>query len=475
MVFSSTLFLFWFLPLALGGYYLIKNRFCNYWLLFMSLIFFAWSQPQYIYIILASIFLNYISAIGISYFQKKIIKKIILIIAIAINLIFLFWFKYLDFSISTINNLFHTTFALRKIVLPVGISFFTFQGMSYVIDIYRGAENSVAQKNPLNVSLYIMLFPQLIAGPIVRYNTIAKEITSRTHSLEMFTDGVRRFILGLAKKSIIANAMASVVDTIWAYGPDNNTIAIAWLGSIAYSLQIYFDFSGYSDMAIGLGRMFGFHFMENFNIPYMANSIKDFWRRWHISLSTWFRDYVYIPLGGNRKHTYLNLCIVFLLTGIWHGAAWTFVLWGIWHGFFLIIERLFHIDSFQKTKWLNPLLKDVLMRLYTLLVINIGWVLFRSKELSLAVQYIGTMFGIGLGKTPVVKVLWYLDRYTILILIAGFFFSTPFPNKIIEFVKGKTTAIQFVMIQYIYIFFLLVWSLLRIVSGTYNPFIYFQF
>lgn len=296
MVFSSTIFLFLFLPITLAVYYLLKENYRNCWLLIVSLIFFAWSQPHYLWIILTNIIVNYCAALLM---QHKKIKKIALLLCLCVNLGLLIYFKYFDFLLDSINNIFNKSFDPLGIVLPIGISFFTFQGMSYAIDVYR---NQVpVQKNPLKVALYILLFPQLIAGPIVRYVDIVEEIDRRTVDINDFSYGIERFIIGLTKKSIFSNTMAVVVDSIWAKGAGNNTCAVAWLGSIAYTLQIYYDFSGYSDMAIGLGRMFGFHFNENFDLPYISKSISEFWRRWHISLSTWFRDYVYIPLGGGAQ------------------------------------------------------------------------------------------------------------------------------------------------------------------------------
>lgn len=324
MVFSSIVFIFLFFPLTILGYYLINPKFRNYWLLFVSLIFFGWSQPNYLWIIVLNIVINYVAAYCLENSHKY--KKIILVTAIAVNLGILFYFKYFNFILDSVNKLFALSLELREIILPIGISFFTFQGMSYTIDVYRKTVR--AQKNPLKVALYITLFPQLIAGPIVRYTDIAAEIDKRTVSSDDFCAGIERFILGLGKKAVIANAMASCVDGIWNAGIDHVAWNTLWIGSIAYSMQIYFDFSGYSDMAIGMGKMFGFHFNENFNLPYMSRSISEFWRRWHISLGSWFRDYVYIPMGGNRKRVYFNLAIVFLLTGLWHGASWHFVAWG---------------------------------------------------------------------------------------------------------------------------------------------------
>ena len=318
--------------------------------------------------------------------------------------------------------------------------------MSYAIDVYRG--QVTAQRNPFKVALYIVLFPQLIAGPIVRYTDVVKEIGNRWISIDDFSYGIERFIIGLGKKSIIAN-----------------TMAVAWLGSIAYTLQIYYDFSGYSDMAIGLGRMFGFHFNENFNFPYISKSISEFWRRWHISLSTWFKDYVYIPLGGKRKRVYFNLAIVFLLTGIWHGASWNFVIWGIWNGIFIILERVIKNKGIFHKK---------IGLCYTLFVVNIGWVLFRADTLKNAVVYIQSMFG-NVQRITDYTLLSYLDRWTVSMLVCGIFFATPLPMEMGNVLKMKLNEKAITVIKYFFLILIFCFSILRIVAGTYNPFIYFQF
>ena len=583
MVFSSTLFLFGFLPLTLAGYYLclfldkkiFKDRkiFGNYWLLFMSLIFFAWSQIGYVWIIAASILINYTGALLIHSGREKNSlpdsavqvrnpngltaedsavhaqnhtngltvnkrpEKLFLFLTVAANLLLLFYFKYFDFTIATVNQIFKTGFSLRNIVLPIGISFFTFQAMSYTIDVYRNKAG--VQKNPFKLALYVMLFPQLIAGPIVRYTDVEAEIDERSVSIDDFSDGARRFIIGLSKKALIANTMAVTVDSIWGQGIENNTVAIAWLGAIAYGLQIYFDFSGYSDMAIGLGRMFGFRFLENFDLPYISRSITEFWRRWHISLSSWFRDYVYIPLGGNRKgtfKTYRNLFIVFLLTGIWHGAAWNYIFWGLWHGMFMLLERAFRKPGGSKTGRVSGAnaeirrrdepeaqlpkedtmyanIKALIRHGYTLLVVLIGWVFFRAGSLSEGVWYLKTMLGRALGQTPGYSVMWYLDGWTAFILVAGIALSLNIPgfllrktgfetDRILNIkvkkceereVQGKTEVKSEVksevesevesagnpavwtFVRDIALLLLLLLSVMRIVSGTYNPFIYFQF
>lgn len=337
--------------------------------------------------------------------------------------------------------------------------------------VYR--EKVPVQKNILKLALYIVLFPQLVAGPIVRYADVASEIDDRKANVENLIAGTKRFVVGLFKKAVIANAMASTADAIWSMAPNENTVATAWLGIIAYTLQIYFDFSGYSDMAIGLGRMFGFHFGENFNMPYISKSISEFWRRWHMSLSSWFRDYVYIPLGGNRKHVYLNLAIVFLLTGIWHGANYTFIFWGIWHGIFILIERFF------KNRVKHELSFNIwgkgLSHIYTLLVVVIGWVFFRADNISQGLSYCRSMFGLTSDIQPGFEVSWYLDRYTVTILIVAILWSTPFFAKMKEFIlKVLNDNIGYILGN-IGLLLMFVYSVFRVVSSSYNPFIYFQF
>lgn len=473
MVFSSTLFLFAFLPVTLLVYYLIKDKFKNYWLLLVSIVFFGWSQPNYVWIILLNVFINWSCALLIDKCKK--ISKITLVITVVANLAVLFYFKYFNFIIDTINRIIRCNITLREIILPIGISFFTFQGMSYVIDVYRGDVS--VQKNIIKVGLYVMLFPQLIAGPIVRYKDIEREIDNRAVKLEDFTYGLERFIIGLGKKVIIANTMAAAVDAIWDNGIANLTCLISWFGSIAYTLQIYFDFSGYSDMAIGLGRMFGFHFNENFNLPYISKSISEFWRRWHISVSSWFRDYVYIPLGGNRKHVYINLSIVFVLTGIWHGAAWNFALWGIWNLLFVLIERVIGSNKKkrEKCKKEKSALSKVFSVIYTLFVVNMGWVLFRAPNISDALSFIKTMFGINRAQYPWYNLFWYFDRWTLFILGIGIIFSTALPARVSKIIQKYIPEKIFVSTKYVGLLLVLFYAIIRIVSGSYNPFIYFQF
>ena len=351
MLFSSMTFIYMFLPIVLLLYLVTKKELHNPILLVASIIFYAWGEPKYLAIMLLTIIINYYGAISIDKFKKH--KKLCLVMTIIANLSFLVYFKYFNFLIENCNGLFHSNISALNIIMPIGISFYTFQALSYVVDVYRGEVK--AQKDFYKLALYICLFPQLVAGPIVKYHDVADQIDSREVNFEKVDLGVKRFIIGLSKKVLIANTMGAIADKIFTQAPDTFSHSIAWLGAVAYTFQIYFDFSGYSDMAIGLGLIFGFKFLENFNYPYISKSITEFWRRWHISLSTWFKQYVYISLGGNRQgkvKTIRNLGIVFLLTGIWHGAAWNFVVWGIWNGFFIILEKLLNIKEFEQ-KYMN--------------------------------------------------------------------------------------------------------------------------
>ena len=474
MLFPSLVFLFAFLPLVLLLYYILPRNSKNVLLLFSSIVFYAWGGVSYTLILICSILLNYL-------FVKQIEKNLRhskkwLSIGLIVNVAIIFVFKYLDFFILNINELgflFDNSFdriPSANIILPVGISFFTFQQMSLLWDVYR---NPVGKKIKfLDTALYISFFPQLIAGPIVRYNDIIAQIQSRKETVKLFNSGVQRFIFGLFKKVIIANTCAGIADSIIDNNFHDISSPVAWLGIIAYAFQIYFDFSGYSDMAIGLGRMFGFHILENFNFPYISKSIKEFWRRWHISLSTWFRDYVYIPIGGNRKgttRTYVNLFIVFLLTGFWHGATWSFIFWGIFHGVFLIIERL----GFDKI--LNRVPK-IIRWCYAMLVVLVGWVFFRVEQISEAFCYVSRMFNGGF--TSEVSIYEYLTRENIIILILALVVSTPLLKKIgvklIRFSNGRF-RIPYTVMATIVLMAMFAYSVMYINSGSYNPFIYFRF
>ncbi|MGD8338870.1 MAG: MBOAT family protein, partial [Desulfobacterales bacterium] len=380
MLFSSIIFLFQFLPLCLLLYFLAGKRLRNLLLLIASLVFYAWGESYYVLLMLVSILVNYLCGLMIDRYRGRQAARGFLIAAIAFNVLSISVFKYANFLVDNLNTLLSQIGAgpieLAPIHLPIGISFFTFQAMSYAVDVYR--RDAPVQRNPLNIGLYIALFPQLIAGPIIRYHDIAAQLIRRRVRLDDLSYGIERFVVGLGKKVLIANQVAIIADQVFSFPYETLTPGVAWLGVLCYTLQIYFDFSGYSDMAIGIGRMFGFHFLENFNYPYISRSIREFWRRWHISLSSWFRDYLYIPLGGNHRgplRTYLNLLIVFFLCGLWHGASWNFVIWGLLHGLFLVIERL----GFEKilNRWWSPL-----RYLYVMLVVCTGWVFFRAENLS---------------------------------------------------------------------------------------------
>jgi alginate O-acetyltransferase complex protein AlgI len=388
MVFSNLFFLFIFLPIVLLLYFVLKKEWRNYWLLLVSLFFYAWGEPKYIVLMMLSILLNYVFGLLVEkYRERQKLKLFLLWVAILGNLAILGFYKYANFFVEYFNLIFHTNFHVEQIPLPIGISFYTFQALSYVVDVYR--KDAKVQRNFFDLALYVSLFPQLVAGPIVRYNTVAEEIKKRTITIDGFSEGIKRFILGLAKKVILANPLGALADNIFTTDPGDMTMTTAWIGIIAYTLQIYFDFSGYSDMAIGLGKMFGFNFLENFNYPYISRSISDFWRRWHISLSSWFRDYVYIPLGGNRVSKikfYRNLLIVWTITGFWHGASLTFLSWGLYYGIIISLERL-GLEKVLKKLW-RPF-----QHLYVLIIVMIGWVFFRADSFDYSFDYLQVMFG----------------------------------------------------------------------------------
>lgn len=470
MLFSSMIFLWLFLPLVFCSYYLIDNRFKNILLLISSIIFYAWGGVSYSLIMLSSIIINYIFALlidkAIEYNNLKN-KKIYLALCIIINLSILGYFKYTNFIISIINSLSQNKIIeLTNIVLPIGISFYTFQALSYVIDVYRG--HNKAQKNIFNLALYISFFPQLIAGPIVKYHDIENQILNRNESLENIFYGIKRFIYGLSKKVILANMFALSCDEILKQPTDELGTALVWCASVLYTLQIYYDFSGYSDMAIGLGKMFGFNFLENFNYPYISKSIKEFWRRWHISLSTWFKEYLYIPLGGNRKRklfTYINLLIVFFATGLWHGASYNFILWGLFHGFFLVIERIFLGELLEnnKLKFIN--------HIYVIFVFVIGWVLFRADDLKHAFELYKLMFSY---KESIYTVRYFFYPQTFVCFIFGVLFSGLF-QSIFPKVREATFSSKVYILESVIQFILLFICIMYLVNGTYNPFIYFRF
>lgn len=462
MVFSSTIFLFVFLPVVLLVYYnpFMKGRgFRNIFLLLASLVFYAWGEPVFVFLMMLSIIVTWL--IGLKLSREERTSKAVLAVGITYHVIILFVFKYLTFTAKQVGLLLNRDLSGINISLPIGISFFTFQLMSYLFDVYY--KKAEAQKNPLYVGLYVALFPQLIAGPIVRYEKIASEITDRHESYEDVAAGMQRFIYGLAKKVLLANYVAQIADNVFDYMAGDTTVALAWLGALSYTLQIYFDFSGYSDMAIGLGRMFGFHFDENFNYPYIAKSVTEFWRRWHISLSSWFRDYVYIPLGGNRVSRgrwIFNLFIVWLLTGIWHGANWTFVVWGLFYFAMLLIEKLTGFTD--RMGWFA--------HVYTMVIVILAWVVFRADNMHAALVYIGNMFGIGATGLWDSVVTNYL-KSTAFVLAAACIGMTPLVSRFFRKLRG--TKARFV--EAVWVFLLFVLSLLQVVSSAYNPFIYFNF
>jgi alginate O-acetyltransferase complex protein AlgI len=460
MVFSSTVFLFLFFPIVLAIYYnpfFRSRKFKNIFLLLASLAFYAWGEPVFVFLMMLSIIITWF--LGLRLAERN--SKAVLIMGIVYHVVILFIFKYLTFTVGQIGLLLNKDLSDISISLPIGISFFTFQLMSYLFDVYY--KKADVQRNPLYVGLYVALFPQLIAGPIVRYEKIATEITDRKETYNDVANGMQRFIYGLSKKVLLSNYLAQIADNVFDYMAGDTTVALAWLGAICYTLQIYFDFSGYSDMAIGLGRMFGFHFDENFNYPYIAKSVTEFWRRWHISLSTWFRDYVYIPLGGNRvkkSRWIINLFIVWLLTGIWHGANWTFVTWGLLYFVVLLIEK---ISGFTKKL-------GCVAHIYTMIVVIIAWVIFRADNLGAAGIFIKNMFGIGATGLVDSVVIDYV-KATAIVLIASCIGATPVLYGL--FVKLRDTKLHFVESIWLAVIFVL--SLLQVVSSTYNPFIYFNF
>lgn len=479
MVFSNAVFLFIFLPVVLLGYYLLRGKVRNYWLLAVSLIFYGWNRPDFLWILIVSILLNYVGALLVERAQKKTVKLVILWCSVAGSLLLLFYFKYFNFTVSVIEKLLRSSFNFAEVILPIGISFFTFQGLSYVVDVYRG--NVAAQKNPFKLGMYVALFPQLVAGPIVRYIDVVREIDERVITLDDFATGSRRFTIGLFKKIIIADTLAVTADAIVEASLSASNLPInAWIGIISYSLQLYFDFSGYSDMAIGLGRMFGFHFLENFDYPYISKSITEFWRRWHISLSSFFRDYVYIPLGGNRRHVYLNVAIVFLLTGIWHGAAFSFIFWGIWHGMFNLAERWIRQHNAGKPKkepsGVMKVLISALQHVYTLLVVMIGWVFFRVPGLKNGASFVLSLVGLHNDfNSCYIQPSYYLDGWTTCALVLGILIATPLSKRMVEKLGKKLPEPVANVIRDVVLLVAMILCVLQVASNTYSAFIYFQF
>ena len=465
MLFTSISFLYYFLPALIIIYFITPKKYKNIILLIASLLFYFYGEPKYVFLMIAEIIIAYIGAILIDKYKNQ--SKNILIITLFIHVLLLIIFKYTDFIIQTINDISNANIKLLNIALPIGISFYTFQIISYIIDVYNGKVN--VQKNIIKLATYVSLFPQLVAGPIVRYQTVEKELDNRTHSFNNFAYGIRRFSIGLAKKVLIANALGELCSK--ASATSEKTIVFFWIFGISYMLQLYFDFSAYSDMAIGLGRIFGFHFPENFNYPYISKSITEFWRRWHISLSTWFKDYIYIPLGGNREGKYKqirNILIVWLLTGIWHGANWTFLIWGLLFGVILIIEKL----------WLNKLMEKLpsfIRRIYVLFIVMILFIIFNSDNMSVALTNIKGLFGMNGEAFVNDYTLHYLKSY-LPVLIIALLGSTPFIKILIDKLRKNKYVNNIInILEPILIVVILVVVTSYLIDNSYNPFLYFRF
>ena len=461
MVFSSIAFLFYFLPITLALYYVLPKRCRNFVLLIASLVFYAYGEPTYVLIMILSITFSYIYGLLIDKFRKH--SKIFLALSVCTSIGLLIYFKYTNFIIENINLWLLNKVDFINVVLPIGISFYTFQMLTYTVDLYKG--NVKVQKNIFKLGLYITLFPQLIAGPIVRYQTIEEQLESRSHSFDKFALGVRRFVIGLGKKVLIANLLGELVQVFLS--SNDKSVLFYWIYGISVTLQIYFDFSGYSDMAIGLGKMFGFEFLENFNYPYIAKSVTDFWRRWHISLSSFFRDYVYIPLGGNRVSKikwFRNILIVWMLTGIWHGAAWNFIIWGLYFGLILVLEKVFFGKYLEK-------IPSVFSRIYVLLTVIISFIIFSGESSKQIFENLGGL--IGYKDIPLVsqESIYYFKSYFV-ILIIGIIGSTP----IMKNAFSKEKMAKFVnIVEPIFLIFILLLSTSYIVDGSFNPFLYFRF
>lgn len=471
MVFSAPTFIFAFLPLVLIIYYISPRKIRNLILFLVSLVFYAWGEPVYITIMLFSTIFDYMNGILIEKFKDlgQIRRaRLVLINSIIINLSILAFFKYSNFFISNVNHFFSSNIALLSLTLPIGISFYTFQTMSYTIDVYRGDVD--AQKNIINFGAYVTLFYQLVAGPIVRYKDIAEQLECRKETIDSFSYGVRRFIIGLFKKVMLANNIGLLWEQISSTPIDTLPVLTAWLGAISFTLQIYFDFSGYSDMAIGLGSMFGFTFLENFDFPYISKSITEFWRKWHISLGTWFKEYVYIPLGGSRQgklKLIRNLLIVWGLTGLWHGANWNFIIWGMYFGIILILEKIFLLKYLEKIPfWLR--------HVYTMVLIVFSWMIFAFEDISKVGQYLKTMLGLNKSVLVNYETIYLLSTNWILL-----FFCIASSTKLISFIlnkvlqsRSKNSLILGENIVYIFMFFI---SIYFLIGASYNPFLYFRF
>ena len=468
MVFSDSVFICVFLPIVLAGYYICPKRLRNSFLLLVSLVFYAWGEPKYVFLMMFSIAINYAFGLLLDRNRKNVrLSKALLALSVVIDIGLLCVFKYTDFVITNLNRAFNADIGLVNLALPIGISFYTFQAMSYTIDVYR--DDVKVQRNILDFGMYITMFPQLIAGPIVRYSDVEAQLKERSVSAEDFASGICRFVVGLGKKVLLANQIGALWDQIYALGGETSVL-MAWLGAIAYTFQIYFDFSGYSDMAIGLGRIFGFKFPENFRYPYESKSITEFWRRWHITLSTWFKEYLYIPLGGNRKgmaRQILNLFIVWALTGFWHGAGWNFVMWGLYYFLFLVLEKLFMLKVLDK-------LPAFVRHIYALFIIVIGWVIFACDDTSVLLPYLGSMFGAN-GLTGGLDLYLLTTRAALLVILC--IASTQLPKRLAAFVGRKLCVGEesAFCIKAAATILLLALCMMFLVVDSYNPFLYFRF
>ena len=466
MLFSSIPFLYYFLPVVLILYFIAPKKLKNSVLLLTSLVFYGWGEPKYVVLMIASILIGYVSGLLIEAFSQKKISKLFLWLSVGINIGFLAYFKYADFFIENFNTATGLSVPLLRIALPIGISFYTFQILSYTVDVYR--KDVPAQKNLINLAAYVTMFPQLIAGPIVRYSHIAKELENRNINVENFAKGMRRFILGLGKKILIANTLGELCDIFKQ--SDDKSVLFYWLYAVAFMLHVYFDFSGYSDMAIGLGKIFGFNFWENFNYPFISKSATEFWRRWHMSLGTWFRDYVYIPMGGNRVSKpkwFFNIFVVWFLTGFWHGAAWTFIVWGLYFAIFLILEKLLYLKYLEKSK--------ILSRVYLLVVVGISFVIFNATDIKEAISYIGGMFGAGGVPLVSTEFFYYLKSFGVTLCI-GLIGCTPIVKKAVEKIKEKALGGKIIaVIEPVALIALLIVMTAYLVDGSFNPFLYFRF
>ena len=464
MLFSSIPFLYYFLPAVLIIYFLVPRVLKNTVLLLASLLFYAWGEPKYVFLMMGTICLFYFCGIAIGKSRTDKMKKLWLSVSVVVSLALLAVFKYADFFVSSFNAVTGLSIPLLRLALPIGISFYTFQCLSYTIDVYRG--NAQVKKNIISFGAYVALFPQLIAGPIVRYVDVARELDRRVHTKEDFALGLRRFLVGLSKKILLANSFGELTEIFRASG--EKSVVFYWMYAIAFMLHIYFDFSGYSDMAIGLGRIFGFKFIENFNYPYLSKSISEFWRRWHMSLGSWFRDYVYIPLGGNRVSKLrwvFNILVVWMLTGLWHGAAWNFVLWGLLYAVFLLAEKWLPLDK----------LPNILRRIYVLLIVMLGFVLFNAADLSQALSDIGGLFGFAGVPAVTEETLYYLRSYGVLFVL-DFVGTTPLVRDIAKKLEqGKRSANVIALLEPIVLLAMLLVCTAYLVDGSFNPFLYFRF